>query len=111
MRSRPKLRRKVAKPTQTPLTKYVLRLYVTGTTPRSAAAILNVMDFCKTHLPESCDLQIIDIFQNPAVAKAEQIVATPTLIKKAPLPARVLVGDLSDISRVRAGLGLPVLPV
>lgn len=109
MKSRPKLRQKVAKALRTSATKYVLRLYVTGSTPRSAAAILNVMDFCKTHLPDRCDLQIIDIFQNPAVAKTEQIVATPTLIKKAPLPVCILVGDLSDSGRVRSGLGLPPL--
>lgn len=70
---------------------------------------MNMMEFCKTHLSQGCDLKIIDIFQNPAIAKAEQIVATPTLIKKAPLPVRVLVGDLSDSERVRAGLGLPCL--
>jgi circadian clock protein KaiB len=110
VRSRPKLRHKVAKALRLPPTKYILRLYVTGSTPRSAAAILNVMDFCKKHLPERCDLQIIDIFQNPAIAKAEQIVATPTLIKKAPQPVRMLVGDLSDTNRVRAGLGLPLAP-
>jgi circadian clock protein KaiB len=63
------------------------------------------------HLAEDCDLQVIDIFQNPALAQAEQIVATPTLIKKAPLPVRILVGDLSDNNRVRAGLGLPPLSV
>jgi circadian clock protein KaiB len=110
VRSRPKLRHKVAKALRLPPTKYILRLYVTGSTPRSAAAILNIMEFCKTHLPERYDLQIIDIFQNPAIAKAEQIVATPTLIKKAPQPVRMLVGDLSDTNRVRAGLGLPLVP-
>ena len=88
---------------------FVLRLYVTGSTPRSSAAILNIMEFCKTHLSQGCDLKIIDIFQNPAIARAEQIVAIPTLIKKAPLPVRVLVGDLSDSERVRVGLGLPSL--
>lgn len=87
-----------------------MRLYVTGSTPRSAAAIVNVMEFCKTQLPDRCDLQIIDIFQNPAIARTEQIVATPTLIKKSPLPVRILVGDLSDTGRVRSGLGLPPLP-
>jgi circadian clock protein KaiB len=104
-----KSRHKPGKPANPSSATYVLRLYVTGSTPRSAAAIVNLMAFCKTHLPGHCDLKIIDIFQNPAVARAEQIVATPTLIKKAPLPERVLVGDLSDTERVRVGLGLPLL--
>lgn len=86
---------------------YVLRLFVTGSTPRCAAAIVNILALCKQHLSDGCDLQIIDIFQNPAVARAEQIVATPTLIKKLPLPTRILVGDLSDTARVLSGLDLP----
>ena len=84
----------------------VLRLYVTGMTPRSSRAVANLRLLCETHLPDRYDLQVIDIYQQPASAKEEQILAAPTLIKKLPLPSRRMIGDMSDETRVLAGLGV-----
>lgn len=86
---------------------YDLCLYVTGMTPRSARAIENVRAFCGRHLQGRHTLRIFDLYQQPALAREEQLVAAPTLVKRTPLPQRRLVGDLSDQERVRAALGLP----
>jgi circadian clock protein KaiB len=85
---------------------YVLRLYVAGLTPRSQAAIRNVKAICDEHLPGHYDLQVVDIYQQPVLAKGEQIIAAPTLIKKLPLPLRKLIGSLADKERVLVGLDL-----
>ena len=84
--------------------RYVLRLYITGMTPRSIQAIESIETVCEAHLAGQYDLQVIDIYQQPALAKGEQIVATPTLIKSLPTPLRRLVGDLSNKERVLLGL-------
>ena len=86
--------------------KYVLRLYVTGLTPKSTLAINNVRKLCKKHLAGRYELKVIDIYQQPKLAAGEQIVATPTLIKKLPLPLRKLIGDMSDTERFLVGLDL-----
>jgi circadian clock protein KaiB len=86
--------------------KYLLRLYVTGSTPRSARAIENIKDICEEHLKGRYDLEVIDVYQRPRLAADEQIVATPTLIKVLPTPLRRLIGDLSDSERVLVGLDL-----
>jgi len=86
--------------------RYVLRLYVTGLTPRSTQAVANLKAICEEHLPGNYDLEVIDLYQQPALAKGEQILAAPTLIKKLPRPPRRLVGNLSRADRVVAGLGL-----
>ncbi|MFL5264571.1 MAG: circadian clock KaiB family protein [Anaeromyxobacteraceae bacterium] len=85
---------------------YVLRLYVTGSTPRSTQAILNLKAICEQHLQGRYELQVIDVYQQPGLAKDEQIVATPTLIKVLPAPLRRLIGDLSSEERVLLGLDL-----
>jgi circadian clock protein KaiB len=85
---------------------YVLRLYVTGLTPRSTRAIANVKAICEEHLKGRYDLQVIDIYQQPVLAKGEQIIAAPTLVKKLPGPLRRIIGDLSDRERVLIGLDL-----
>jgi circadian clock protein KaiB len=85
---------------------YDLCLYVTGMTFRSARAIENLRSFCRQHLEGRHTLRIFDLYQQPALAQAEQLVAAPTLVKRMPLPQRRLVGDLSDQERVRAALGL-----
>jgi len=85
---------------------YVLRLYVTGATSSSRRAILNINSICTEHLEGKYDLEVIDIHQKPALAKDEQIVAAPTLIKHLPLPLRRIIGDLSDRERVLFGLDL-----
>jgi len=86
--------------------KYVLRLYVTGMTPKSTRAIQNIKKICDEDLKGRCDLEVIDIYQRPILAEGEQIIATPTLIKKLPLPLRRFIGDLSDTKRIVLGLDL-----
>lgn len=95
--------RLLAEPTQE---KYVLRLYVTGMTPRSTRAIAQIKAICEEYLKGRYELEVIDIYQHPSLIKGEQIIATPTLIKKLPLPLRRLVGDLSNKQRVLLGLDL-----
>lgn len=86
--------------------KYLLRLYVTGMTPRSTEAIAQIKAICEEYLQGRYELEVIDIYQQPTLAKGEQIIATPTLIKKLPAPLRRLVGDLSNKQRVLLGLDL-----
>ena len=88
--------------------RYILRLYVTGTTPRSSRAIANIRMICETHLEGRYDLEVIDIAQHPALARGEQIIAAPTLIKTAPLPLRRFIGDMSQTERLLAGLDLHI---
>jgi circadian clock protein KaiB len=88
---------------------YVLRLFVTGTTPRSTRSIINVRNFCDRFLEGHYELEVVDIYQQPTAARDEQIIAAPTLIKSLPLPLRRLVGDFSDQDRVAAGLDLAVI--
>jgi circadian clock protein KaiB len=85
---------------------YVLRLYVTGQTPRSLRSIENLQRLCDKHLKDRFSLEVIDIYQQPALAAEGQIIAAPTLIKAMPLPLRRLVGDFSDAQRVVLGLDL-----
>ena len=87
-------------------TKHVLRLYVTGMTPKSTRAIANVRKLCEKYLEGSYELDVIDIYQQPTLAKGEQIIATPTLIKKLPLPLRKLIGDMSHTERFLVGIAL-----
>jgi len=95
--------RSLAKPDRP---QYVLRLYVTGMTPRSARAIANIKEICEEHLKGRYDLQVIDIYQQPMLAEGDQIIGVPTLIKKLPLPLRRIMGDLSDREQVLIGLDL-----
>lgn len=91
-----------------PRAHFVLKLYVSGMTPRSRRAIDNLQKLCEEHLLDGYDLEIIDIYQQPGLAKSAQIVAAPTLIKALPLPLRRVIGDLSDPGRILLVLG--VLP-
>ena len=86
--------------------KYVLQLYVTGMTPKSTRAIANIQKLCEEHLAGRYELKVIDIYQQPNLAKGEQIIAIPTLIKKFPLPLRKLIGDMSDKERFLVGIDL-----
>jgi len=86
--------------------KYILRLYITGITPKSTRAILNVKKICEENLKGRYELEVIDIYQQPLLAKDQQIIAAPTLIKKLPLPLRRLIGDMSDKERILVGLDL-----
>lgn len=86
--------------------KFVLRLYVAGMTPRSIKAVNNVKKVCEEYLQGRCELEVIDIYQNPKLAKGEQIIAAPTLVKKLPLPLRRVIGDMSDTEKFLVGLDL-----
>jgi circadian clock protein KaiB len=86
--------------------KYVLRLYITGTTSRSILAITNLKKICQEYLEGRYELEVIDLFQHPGLAKDEQIIAAPTLIKKLPLPFRRIIGDMSNKEKVLLGLDL-----
>jgi circadian clock protein KaiB len=89
-----------------PIDRYVLRLYVTGMTPRSARAVNNLRTICDEYLEGQYELEVIDIYQQPVLTKGEQIIAAPTLIKKLPLPMRRIIGDMSNRERVLVGLDL-----
>jgi circadian clock protein KaiB len=91
---------------KTPPPKYLLRLYVTGATPRSVRAISNIRQICEEHLMGRYDLEVVDVYQQAKLAADEQIIAAPTLIKKLPLPLRRIIGDLSHRDRVLLGLDL-----
>ena len=92
-----------------PLDHYKLRLFVTGSTPRSNRAIENMRKICQESLDGRYDLEIIDVYEHPEATRELQIVATPTLVKMLPEPLRRIIGDLSDRERVLAGLNL--LPI
>ena len=85
---------------------YLFRLYVSGTTPRSAAAVVNVRRICEQYLPGHYELEVIDVYQQPAATKAAQIIAVPTLIKELPFPRQRFVGDMSNTERIVIGLNL-----
>lgn len=86
--------------------KYVLKLYVTGATRRSQKAISNLNSICEEYLQGRYDLQVVDIYQSPVMAKDADILAAPTLVKQLPLPVRRLIGDLSERGRVLVLLDL-----
>jgi circadian clock protein KaiB len=86
--------------------KYVLRLYVSGSTLKSALAVENIKRICEQYLKNRYDLKVIDIYQQPNLARDEQIVAVPTLIRRLPSPLRRLVGDMSNLKKVLFGLDL-----
>jgi circadian clock protein KaiB len=83
-----------------------LRLYITGTTTRSLSAIANLKKICEEYLSEQYELEVIDLYKMPSLAKDEQIIAAPTLIKKLPLPFRRIIGDMSNKEKVLMGLDL-----
>jgi len=86
--------------------KYLLRLYITGTTSRSVLALTNLKRICEEYLEGRYELEVIDLYRMPSLAKDEQIIAAPTLIKKLPLPFRRIIGDMSDVEKVLMGLDL-----
>jgi circadian clock protein KaiB len=86
--------------------KYILRLYITGKTPRSVLALTNLKKICEELLAGRYELEVIDLYKKPHLAKDEQIIAAPTLIKKLPLPFRRIIGDMSNKEKVLLGLDL-----
>lgn len=91
---------------QQPRSKYVLRLYVAGITRRSSSAIRSITAICDEYLKGRYSLEIIDLYKNPTLAKGEQIIAAPTLIRVLPKPLRKLIGDMVDRDKVLVGLDL-----
>ena len=87
---------------------YVLRLCVSGMTPRSSEALVNIKQICDEHLRGRYQLEVIDLYQQPALAAIHQIIATPTLLKSYPPPLRRLIGDLSDADATLQRLGIPI---
>jgi circadian clock protein KaiB len=90
--------------------RYELTLYVTGASARSSQAIANVRSLCEEYLAGRYDLEVIDIYQQPAIAVSEQIIAAPTLIKKFPAPTRRMIGDLSNRDKILIGLNIVARP-
>lgn len=85
---------------------YRLRLYVSGTTPRSSRAVANIRAICEHYLTGRYELDVVDLYQEPAMAREAQIIAAPTLVKETPFPRRKIVGDMSDEGKVLLGLDL-----
>jgi len=86
--------------------RYMLRLYVVGSSPRTEGVIENLRELCEKRLKGRYQLEIVDISKNPQIAISEHIIATPTLVKVLPLPIRRIIGDLSRLDRVIVGLDL-----
>ena len=89
-----------------PARKYILRLYVAGATDRSRQAILRARELCETELKDNFELEVIDVYQQPILARDGQIVATPTLVREFPQPVRRLIGNLVDTTGLFVGLDL-----
>jgi circadian clock protein KaiB len=83
-----------------------LRLYVAGQTPKCLAAFANLKKLCEEHMDGDYDIEIIDLLQQPQLARGDQILAIPTLVRKLPEPVRKIIGDLSNTERVLVGLDL-----
>jgi circadian clock protein KaiB len=86
--------------------KYVLQLYVAGATPMSVRALANLREICEEHLRGRYHLEVVDVYEEPGLAKADDVIAIPTLLKKLPAPVCRLIGDLSDRQHVLVGLSL-----
>ncbi|MBP0030171.1 circadian clock KaiB family protein [Roseofilum reptotaenium CS-1145] len=85
---------------------YLLKLYITGNTPKSQRAIANLIEICNTQLEDQYELKIIDVLEEPELAEMERILVTPTLIKQLPQPIQRIIGDLSNADTVLLGLDL-----
>jgi circadian clock protein KaiB len=90
--------------------KYLIKLYVTGRTPRTRQAIRNLEQICEQELGGRYELVVIDVLERPQLAEDEKILATPTVVKELPVPIRRIIGDLSDTERVLLGLDLRSVP-
>ena len=85
---------------------FLLRLYVAGQTPKSMTAFANLKHICEEHLAGQYEIEVVDLLQNPQLARGDQILAIPTLVRKLPEPVRKIIGDLSNTERVLIGLDL-----
>ena len=95
-----------AGPTEAEADPFVLRLYVAGQTPKSITAFINLKKICEEHLAGRYKIEVIDLLENPQLARGDQILAIPTLVRKLPEPVRKIIGDLSNTERVLIGLDL-----
>jgi circadian clock protein KaiB len=86
--------------------RFLLRLYVAGQTPKSLTAFSNLRKICETHLAGRYEIEVIDLLERPQLARGDEIIALPTLVRKLPEPIKKLIGDLSDTERVLVGLQL-----
>jgi circadian clock protein KaiB len=103
----PKATKRVAKSRQAPNGRsrpWKLRLYVAGETPRSVAAIENLKRICADHMPERYEIEVVDLVENPKLARDDQVLAIPTLVRHIPPPLKKIIGDLSNVERVLVGL-------
>jgi len=91
---------------QQPHQAYVLRLFVAGMTVRSTRAVANIRAICEEHVPGAYELEVINLYEQPSLASGEQIIAAPTCVRELPLPARRVIGDMSNSTRVLEGLDL-----
>ena len=104
----------MTKPTSTPSSarrtpkagSWDLKLYIAGYTPRAVKALENLKQICEEHLPGVYNIEVVDLLRNPRLARGDQIVAVPTLVRKLPVPVRKIIGDLSNRERVLVGLDL-----
>ena len=94
-------KRKAARPPS-----WQLRLYIAGLTPRSSAVLANLEKLCEEHLAGQYSIEVIDLLRNPTLARGDQILALPTLVRKLPPPVKKIIGDLSNEERVLVGLDL-----
>lgn len=94
------------KPTKQKTNPFLLRLYVAGQTPKSMTAFANLKNICEEHLAGRYEIEVVDLLKNPKLARGDQILAIPTLVRKLPEPVRKIIGDLSDTERVLIGLDL-----
>jgi circadian clock protein KaiB len=88
-----------------------LRLYVAGSTPKSVEALSNLKKICEEYLAGKYHIEVIDLMQNPKLARGDQILAVPTLVRQLPPPLKKIIGDLSDTDRVLVGLDLRQITV
>ena len=100
------LKRRAAAPRRAPGPVWQLRLYVTDSSPKSLTAFANLKQFCETHLKDRYRITVIDLVKQPHLAKGDQILAIPTVIRRLPKPVRIIIGNLSDTARVLVGLDL-----
>jgi len=99
-------KRLAADPMRATPKKWCLRLYVAGNTPNSIAAFANLKEICENHLGGRYQIEVVDLLENPTLARGDQIVAIPTLVRKLPYPVKKIIGDLSNRERVLVGLDL-----
>ncbi len=99
-----------AKAARAPRAEWELRLYVAGETPKCMAAFANLQNICEQNLKGRYRIEVVDLLRNPLLARGDQILAIPTLVRKLPTPVKKIIGDLSNAERVLVGLDLRAVP-